>query len=161
MAKEKQNTVALAEAIIAPVLAELGLELWDVRFEKEGSQWYLRYFIDKDGVVSINDLEAVSREIGPLLDAADPIQQSYTLECCSPGVDRRLTRDEHFARYIGSDVDVRLIRPVDGVRDFTGELVSKDGDTVTILLEDDIAMSFTESEAAFVKLYVDFNVGGC
>ena len=135
---KKTKAVDVAARLAAPVLAELGLELWDVRFEKEGSGWYLRYFIDKEGGVNINDCEAVSRRVDTLLDEADPIEQSYVLEVSSPGIERHLVKDWHFQRYIGQRVAVRLIRPVNGVRDFTGTLISKEGDNITILLEDDV-----------------------
>ena len=93
MAKGKGGfTVERAEQIARPVLEQLKLTLWDVRFEKEGSVWYLRYFLDKEGGVTIDDCEAFSRAVDPLLDEADPIEQSYTLEVSSPGVERELTR---------------------------------------------------------------------
>ena len=157
---KKPNTVQTAEKLIQPVLDELGLSLWDTRFEKEGSLWFLRYFIDKDGGVTINDCEAASRAISKLLDEADPIPNSYTLEVSSPGVERRLLKDWHFQKYIGSLVSVRLVRPVEGMRDFIGELLRKDGDEVAILLDDDIEMVFKTGEAAYVKLYADFETGG-
>ncbi len=150
----------IAEKLIAPVLKELGLELWDVHFEKEGSSWFLRYFIDKEGGVTIGDCEAVSRAVDKLLDEADPIDQSYVLEVSSPGVERRLTRDAHFAQFAGHLVAVRLIRPVEGMRDFVGTLSGKNGDTITILLEDDVEMNYTKNEAAWTKLYFDFKTGG-
>lgn len=158
--QKKPNTVQVAERIIKPVLDELGLELWDTRYEKEGSLWFLRYFIDKDGGVTINDCEAASKAVSKLLDDADPIDQSYVLEVSSPGIERQLVKDWHFARYLGQEVSVRLIRPVDGVRDFVGALQSKSGDSITILLDEDVEMAFTMAEAAFIKLYVDFETGG-
>jgi len=157
---KKPNTVQIAQGLIRPVLDEMGLELWDTRFEKEGSAWFLRYFIDKEGGVTIQDCEAVSRAVDKLLDEADPITQSYILEVSSPGVERQLTKDAHFARYAGHAVRVRLIRPVDGARDFTGVLAGKDGDEITVLLEDDVEMTFLKSEAAYVRLYIDFETGG-
>lgn len=158
--KKKGNTVAIAEKLVAPVIAERGLDLWDVRFEKEGSQWYLRYFIDKEGGVTIGDCEFVSRAVDKLLDEADPIEQSYILEVSSPGIERELVKDWHFERYYGSGVQVRLIRPVNGVRDFTGNLCSKNGDAITILLDEDTEMVFLKSEAASIKLSADFETGG-
>jgi ribosome maturation factor RimP len=164
---KKQNTVQVAEEIVRPVLAEHGLELWDTRFEKEGATWYLRYFIDKPGGVNITDLELVSRAVDKLLDAADPIDQSYTLEVCSPGIERQFTRDAHFAQYVGELVSVRLIRPVEGMRDFVGTLTGKDDAGVHITLDitdaetgDPIEMVFALKEAAYVRLYADFAAGG-
>lgn len=157
---KKTSTVDTARRIIQPVLDQMGLELWDTRFEKEGSSWFLRYFIDKEGGVTIQDCENVSRAVERLLDEADPISQSYILEISSPGIERKLIRDEHYARYIGHDVLVRLIRPVQGMRDFVGALTAKNGDDITIRLDEDTEMTFRKSEAAFVRLYVDFDSGG-
>lgn len=159
---KKQNTVSIAEQIILPVLKEMGATLWDVRFEKEGATWYLRYFVDKEGGITINDLTDISRAVDKLLDAADPIDQSYTLEVCSPGIERKLIKDHHFQQYIGYLVNVRLIRPVEGIRDFTGKLIKKDGDNIHILIdtEDEIEMVFTLKETAYVRLFADFGTGG-
>lgn len=97
-----------------PVVEGMGLELWDVVFEKEGADWNLCLLIDKEGGVDLEDCEKVSREIDPKLDEMDPIEQSYYLVVSSPGVNRLLTKPEHFARYQGSPVLVRTIRPVEG-----------------------------------------------
>ena len=94
------------------------------------------------------------------MDEADPISQSYYLEVSSPGIERALVKDWHFARYIGAPVSVRLIRPVEGVRDFVGELTAYEDGKITVLLEDDVEMTFDKSEAAFVRLYDDFTTGG-
>lgn len=154
--KKKESTVQIAERLVMPIIEERGLLLWDVRFEKEGSLWYLRYFIDKEGGVNINDCEYVSRAVDKLLDAADPIEQSYTLEVSSPGIERELIKDKHYDAYLGYDVNVRLIRAVDGKRDFAGELVRRDGSEITIMLDDEVEMSFSKSEAASVKLAGDY-----
>ena len=112
MAKKKQgkNTVEIVRDIAKPIADSLGLDLWDVRFIKEGTQWYLRIFIDKEEGISIEDCEAMSRAIDKPLDDVDPINQSYCLEVCSPGIERELVRDEHFERFIGADIKIRLIR---------------------------------------------------
>jgi len=158
--KKGGGTVRIAEQLVMPVIEERGLILWDTRFEKEGSQWYLRYFIDKDGGVNIRDCEFVSRAVEKLLDEADPISQSYTLEVSSPGIERELMKDWHFEKYIGSNVHVRLIRPVEGMRDFYGELLSKEADEIKILLDNDIEMSFQRAEASSIKLAADYETGG-
>lgn len=158
---KKPTTVEVAQRIIRPVLDKMGLTLWDTRFEKEGSSWYLRYFVDKeDAHVTIGELEEVSRAVDKLLDEEDPISQSYVLEVSSPGMERALVRDEHFARYAGHDVAVRLIRPVEGVRDFVGRLMGKSGDEITILLDEDVEMVIKKAEAAYIRLYIDFETGG-
>lgn len=157
---KKPSTVSTAANIGQPLAAQLGLELWDVRFEKEGSTWFLRYLIDKPGGVDIQDCEQFSRAVEKLLDASDPIEQSYCLEVSSPGVERELVHPKHFEQYMGSHVNVRLIRPVEGQRDFDGVLSAfKDGE-ITILIEEDLEMSFQKSEAAYIRLFDDFDYGG-
>jgi ribosome maturation factor RimP len=159
----KETTVQVAERLIEGVLEELGLRLWDVRFEKEGGDWYLRYLIDRPEGVTIGDLESVNKAIDKILDREDPIAQHYVLEVSSPGAERQFTRDWHYEENIGCLVRVRLIRPVEGIREFVGELSGHDGQNVTILLGDEdeaTEMTFAKKEAAFVKLYVDFESGG-
>lgn len=150
---KKKNTASLCAELANGLAAELGVSLWDVVFEKEGAIWYLRYYIDKEGGVDIDTCEAFSRRVSDLLDAADPISQSYCLEVGSPGIERRLTKPAHFARYTGSGVLVRLIRPVEGVRDFEGTLEGLDEEgNVRILLDEETEMVFTMEETAFVRL---------
>ena len=127
MAKAKggQNTVQQVEALVRPVIEGMGLILWDVRFEKEGPDWYLRVLIDPagEGPLDMNTCEAASRAIDPVIDAADPIEQSYYMEVGSPGLGRRLTRDEHFTLCRGQKVAARLIRPDEqGRRELAGLL---------------------------------------
>jgi ribosome maturation factor RimP len=159
----RESTVQIAERLIEPILAELGLRLWDVRFEKEGGDWYLRYLIDRPEGVTIQDLENVNKAVDQILDREDPIPGHYVLEVSSPGAERQFTRDWHYEENIGSLVRVRMIRPVEGIREFVGELTGHDGQNVAILLGDDeeaMEMTFAKKEAAFVKLYVDFESGG-
>ena len=157
MAEGKKSTVQIAGELAEPVLNQMGLTLWDVTFAKEGSVWVLRYLVDKEGGININECEEFSRAVEERLDAADPIQQSYTLEVSSPGIERSLTRDWHFDACMGQMVSVRFIRPVDGVRDFTGVLTGYEDGTVTMLLEDDLEMTFRRAEASFIRLYYDFS----
>ena len=103
MAEKKKNTAQICTELALPVAEQIGVELWDVRFEKEGTEWYLRFFIDKDGL-TIEDCENFSRAIEPIIDEADPIEQSYNLQICSPGVERELVRDFHFTSYMGSQM---------------------------------------------------------
>jgi ribosome maturation factor RimP len=157
MAREKKNTAAVAEELAAPVLESMGLRLWDVRFEKEGGGWFLRYWIDKDGGVDINDCEQFSRAIDPILDQADPIEQSYCLEVSSPGVERELTRPWHFETNVGHGVTARLIRPRDGVREFSGTLVSFADGTAVIETEDGVQHPVSKTEAAYIRLIDEFD----
>lgn len=157
---KKESTAQTAERLIKPVLEELGVELWDTRFEKEGGGWYLRYFIDKEGGVNIGDCEAVSRAVDKLLDEADPIEQSYVLEVSSPGIERELVKDWHFERYVGSDVRVRLIRGLDGKREFTGRLLPRSDGEIRICTSDGAEISFPKSGTASVKLAGNYETGG-
>lgn len=151
------KTVSRVTEIITPFANELGLDIWDVRFVKEGTDWYLRIFIDKDGGVSIDDCVDLTHAITKPLDEADPITQSYTLEVSSPGIERELVTDAHFEKYIGSAVMVRLIRPIEKVRDFNGTLSAYNNGEITLTLEDGKELSFTKKETSYVKLD-DFDI---
>lgn len=153
----KQNTVQRVEEIVKPYAQELGLEIWDISFEKEGTDWYLRVFIDKEGGVSIDDCVDLTHAITKPLDEADPISQSYMLEVSSPGVERKLTRDEHFEKYVGSAVMLRSIRPIDGVRDFNGTMTAFENKKITLKLIDESVITFDKKDTAYVKLD-DFNI---
>lgn len=155
MAKGKENTVSICERIALPIAEEMGLELWDVRFEKEGSGWFLRYFIDKEGKVGIDDCEAFSRKIDPILDKEDPIDKSYCLEVSSPGVERELKKPEHFQKYLGSKVTIRLIRAMDNKKEFVGELISYNDNVITVNIDGE-EKSFDKKLCAFCRLYDDF-----
>lgn len=153
MAK-KLNTVSRVREIAEPIAKELGLELWDVRYVKEGSNFYLRVFIDKENGVDINDCENMSRALDKPLDDADPISDAYILEVCSPGLERELIRDEHFERFKGADIMVKMIRPIEGIgKEFKGVLTDFNNGEVTITDhsgENEITIS--AKNAAWVKL---------
>ena len=146
------NTVGAVRAIAEPIAQSLGLSIWDVRFLKEGATWYLRIFIDKPGGVSIDDCVDLTHAINGPLDEADPIEQAYCLEVSSPGVERELTRDEHFAAYLGAPVKVRTIRPVDGARDFAGTLEDYADGQIILRLESGAGLRFEKKEVSWVKL---------
>ncbi|MCI2047127.1 MAG: ribosome maturation factor RimP [Faecalibacterium sp.] len=129
------STVQKVESLVRPVVEGMGLRLWDVVFEKEGPDWYLRILIDKpDGAAMDTDTCAnVSHAVDPILDAADPIEQSYYLEVGSPGLGRKLTRQEHYDLLKGQKVAVKLIRPdAAGCREYSGTLVGRTENTVTV-----------------------------
>ncbi len=162
MAKAKggSSTVQHVEALVRPVLEEMGLRLWDVRFEKEGPDWFLRILIDRDEPLDMETCEAATRAIDPVIDAADPIDQSYYMEVGSPGLGRRLTRDEHFEVLKGQKVSAHLIRPDEnGLRDYTGELLGKEGSTVSIQTPEG-AVTFELAAASYVKLCDDEDLFG-
>ena len=154
MAKKKQgkNTVEIVRDIAKPIADSLGLDLWDVRFIKEGTQWYLRIFIDKKEGISIEDCEAMSRAIDKPLDDADPINQSYCLEVCSPGIERELVRDEHFERFIGADIKIRLIRAnSEGKKELYGKLLNISGNIVQIESEGK-SINIDKKDTASIRL---------
>ena len=151
------NTVKTVWDIVEPFAEELGLKIWDVRFLKEGSSWYLRIFIDKDGGVSIDDCVDLTHAINGPLDEADPIEQAYFLEVSSPGVERDLVRDEHFEAYIGEKIKVKMIRPVEGKREFSGILADYSDGNITISLDDESGFTFTKKEASWIKVD-DFDI---
>lgn len=156
MSTAKQTTVEKATELAQGLLTEMGLSLWDVTFAKEGSVWVLCYLLDKEGGITIDDCEQFSRAIDKLLDESDPIEQNYTLEVSSPGVERELCRDWHFESCMGELVSVRLIRPVEGVRDFVGTLTGYADGMVTLLLDEESEMQVNRNETAFIRLYYEF-----
>lgn len=153
----KGNTVSRVYEIVAPYAQELGLDIWDIRFVKEGTDWYLRIFIDKDGGVSIDDCVDLTHAITKPLDDADPISQSYLLEVSSPGVERELVTDAHFDKYVGSNVMLRLIRPIEKVRDFSGRLKAYNNGVITLELPDGEELTVNRKETSYVKLD-DFDI---
>jgi len=146
------NINQTVRALVEPYAAELGLELWDVRYVKEGAEHYLRIFIDRPEGISIDDCVDLTHAIDKPLDDADPIPDSYTLEVSSPGLERALTRDEHFLRYVGSPIKLRLVRPLDGQRDFKGILKDYDNGNITVETDEGKSFVITRKEASYVKL---------
>lgn len=116
------EVVDRVQEILGPILDSLGLFLWDIEFKGEGPRWLLRIYIDSESGVTIEDCEAVSRDIGTALDVEDIITHSYTLEVSSPGLDRSLSRPEHFRRFIGSRIKVKTFQPVEGQKAFHAEI---------------------------------------
>lgn len=150
MALAKGSTTETVRAIVQPYAEQLGLRLWDVTFTKEGASWYLRIYIDKDGGVNIDDCAAMSRAVDEPLDEADPIDQAYFMEVCSPGLERELRREEHFAAYIGQRIKVKLIRAVDGVREFSGVLSGFADGELTVQTEQG-PITFNKKDAAHIN----------
>lgn len=155
MAKSKGGvTVSKVRELCEPIVKDFGLSLWDVRYEKEGADWYLRIFIDKEDGVDITDCEKVSRAINIPLDELDPIENAYCLEVCSPGIERELVRDEHFMQFIGADIMVRMRRPIEGIgKDFCGVLKGYDDGMVTIADHSgENEVTINKKDAAWIKL---------
>ena len=155
MAKQN-NTEKKVLAILEPILEEKALELADLEFVKEGPNWYLRVYIDKDGGVTIEDCENVSRILEKKLDETDPIEQAYILEVSSPGIDRPLKKPEHFEKYIGEIIDIKLYKPLEGKKEYQGELKQFDNGVITIIEEDGAEKQFIQKETASVRLAVIF-----
>ena len=128
----KPTTVQRVEEIIKPVADEMGYDLWNIQFAKEGSDWYLRIFIDKPGGVEIDDCQLVSEQLTAVLDAKDPIPDKYFLEVSSPGIDRPLKKDKDFEAAYGTKVDIMFFAPWEGLKSLVGVLESHDDDAVWV-----------------------------
>lgn len=155
MAKSKGGvTVSKVWELCQPIVEGFGLSLWDVRYVKEGADRFLRVYIDKPEGIDINDCENVSRAINGPLDELDPIEEAYCLEVCSPGIERELIRDEHFTQFIGADIMVKMLRPIDGIgREFNGVL--KDYSDGKVTIEDhsgENEITIVKKDAAWIKL---------
>ncbi len=148
-----KNTVSAVWDLAEPIAEELGLILWDVVFEKEGANYYLRIFIDKEDGIGIEDCVNMSHALDKPLDEADLIDRQYNLQVSSPGIERKLTRDFHFECAIDEKVIVRLIRPYEGQREFKGVLIDySEAGAVTIEFPDETTMTAEKKEIAWVKL---------
>ena len=144
------------EKLLEPIVSELGFELVDVEYVKEGGTWYLRAYIDKPGGITVDDCETVSRRFSDILDEKDYIEDSYVFEVSSPGLGRPLKKEKDFARSLGEEVEIRTYRPIDRQKDFIGILKSYDEDTVTITYEDESEQLFDRSSIALIRLALDF-----
>ena len=140
-------------ALALPIVEEEGCTLWDVEYVKEAGSWYLRVFIDREGGVSIEDCERISRRLDPILDEADPIPESYIFEVGSAGADRELKRPGDYEQFMGSEVELKLYRPVKGSKRYVGELSGYEDGAVTIVQNGE-ALRFEKSQIAQVRLYV-------
>ena len=149
MAKGEQYE-ARVEAWITPVLEQHQFELVDVEYVREVGVWYLRCYIDKEGGITVDDCEVISRLLGEWLDKEDFIEDSYILEVSSPGLGRPLKKEKDFARSIGKDVEIRLYKAIDKQKEFT------DADSVTLTMEDGSERTFEKSEIALIRLAFDF-----
>ena len=143
------------EALLEPIVEELGFELVDVEYVKEGGTWYLRAYIDKPGGIAVDDCEAVSRAFSDKLDENDFIEDSYIMEISSPGLDRPLKKEKDFARSMGRLVEVRTYRPIDKQKEFCGVLDAYDENSVTIN-EDGALRTFEKKDIALIRLAIEF-----
>jgi len=142
-------------AFARPVVESFGCKLWDVEYVREGSERYLRVFIDKDGGVDIDDCEKIHRALDPILDEQDPIAESYHFEVSSAGLERALKRPGDFEQFMGSPVLVKLYRPRNGLKEIPGILRHYEDGKVTVEAGKE-TITFEKSQVALVRLRVEF-----
>ena len=154
----REEYEAKTEALLQPMVDERGFDLFDVEYVKEGSNWYLRAFIDKPGGISIDDIEPISRELSEKLDQEDFISDAYILEVSSPGLGRPLKKDKDFVRSIGEEIEIHLYRAINKQKEFVGILkeFNKEENTFTVELEDGEETVFNRADVALVRLTFDF-----
>jgi len=138
------------------IIAERNLELVDLEFVKEGANWYLRVYIDKEGGVDIDDCEGVSRALEAKLDTADPIEQAYILEVSSPGIDRPLKKEADFVKYRGEIIDIKLYKAMDGQKQYQGKLLGLENGVISIEDDKNKVISFEQKDVAGARLAVIF-----
>ena len=161
MAKGKGgNIISVVENIVKPVADELGYEIWDIRYEKEGPDWFLRIFIDKDGDMTTEDCEKLSRAVDPLIDEADPVEGSYFFEVSSPGLGRKLTKPSHFDTFCGEKIEVRLYRPDENGNKEYAVLLKSTDDTGIVLETETNTVSIEYKDISSAKLCDDENLFG-
>jgi ribosome maturation factor RimP len=143
--------------LLNPILESLGLTLWDMEFQKHGPQWLLRIYIDREDTgVTLNDCETVSRDLGTSLDVEDIILHSYNLEVSSPGLDRTLSKPEHFTRFSGSAVKIKTYQQINGQKVFQGKLLGLEGNMVKVEMETGTVIEIPISAIAKASLEVKF-----
>ena len=145
----------LVASLAQPVVEAHGCELWDVEYVREGSDYFLRIYLDKEGGVDINDCEKISRAMDPILDEKDPIEGSYHFEVCSAGLERTLKRPSDFERFLGSAITVKLYRPRNGLKEIPCVLEAYDNGKLTVTAGKE-TITFEKSEVALVRLRVEF-----
>lgn len=153
---KRENYEARFEKLLLPVTEENGVEIYDVEYVKEGGDWYLRAYIDKEGGVTIEDCEKVSRAISDIMDREDFIEDAYILEVSSPGLGRALKKDKHLAGSIGEEVEVKTYKPIEKQKEFAGILKAFDEESITIETKEAVSMKFARSDVALIRLALDF-----
>ncbi len=150
------NTESKVLPLLEPIVEANDLELVDLEFVKEGVNWYLRVYIDKEGGVNIDDCELVSRALEAKLDEADPIEQAYILEVSSPGIDRPLKKEADFVKYQGEIIDVKLYKTQNGSKQYQGKLLGLENGVISIEEENGNVVTFEHKDTASVRLAVIF-----
>lgn len=152
----KKDLEEAIEEIVTKITNEHGFEMVDVEYVKEAGEYYLRVYIDKEEGISLNECELVSRELSPILDEKDPIKENYFLEVSSPGLDRALKKDRDFVRYQGREVDLKLYKPLNGCKQFEGELIGLTEDNNIKIIINGEEMEFNRKDVAIVRLAIKF-----
>lgn len=152
---KKETYEARTEELLLPIAEAKGVEIYDVEYVKEGSDYYLRAYIDKQGGVNISDCENVSRALSDALDKEDFIPDAYILEVSSPGLGRALKKDKHLQKSLGMEVELKLFKPIDKRKEFSGILDSFDQESITII-EESTPKSFKRADIALIRLALDF-----
>ena len=152
----RENYEQRTAQLVGPVLEENGFELVDVEYVKEGGTWYLRAYIDKPGGITIGDCETVSRYLSDRLDEVDMIEDAYVLEVSSPGLDRPLKKEKDYQRALGSGIDVKLYRAVNGQKEFSGILRSYDDKHIILADEEGNETEYERADIALARLSLDF-----
>ena len=146
-----------AEELLLPIAQKHGVSIYDVEYVKEGSDFYLRAYIDKPGGVDINDCEKVSRALSDALDEKDFIADAYILEVSSPGLGRTLKKDKHLEKSLGEQVEIKTYKPIDKCKEFEGILKAYDADSITITIEtEEKDLVFARNDVALIRLALDF-----
>ena len=159
---KRETYESKTEQLLSPIAEKYGVEIYDVEYVKEGSDWYLRAYIDKPEGVNIVDCENVSRALSDALDAEDYIPDAYIMEVSSPGLGRALKKDRHLEKSIGAEVEIKTYKPIDGQKEFTGILKAYDAETITIEESEEAAEKnktthvFKRNEIALIRLALDF-----
>lgn len=143
------------EELLKPIAQSAGVDIYDVEYVKEGSDWYLRAYIDKAGGVTIEDCEVVSRALNEKLDEYDFISDAYILEVSSPGLGRKLKRERHFLYSMGQEVQVKTYKPIEKQKEFIGILKGYEGGNVTLEIDSELK-TFAKEDVADVRLTFDF-----
>ena len=153
----KKSIAETVSDIAMPYAKQLGLEIYDVEYLKEGADWFLRIYIDKpDGNISSDDCEAMSRLIDPVLDEEDPISNSYYLEVSSVGLDRPLKLEKDFHRFMGEMIDVRLFKPINGMKELCGMLCGYDNGVFTVEVQNGEKLEIAVKSASLIRPHIDF-----
>ena len=149
-----RKVIETVSRLAEPIVQEAGLSLWDVEYVKEAGAWFLRVYIDKDGGVSIEDCERVSRALDPQLDQLDVLGERYTFEVSSAGAERQLKRERDFLQFLGHLAEVRLYRPVFGGKEHVGRLHAYEGGDVILEIDGGETRRFEKQDIAIVRLRI-------